>query len=73
MRAALDAVRDPATRARLIDAGLERSQEFRWERMAVHVADQVIALARDAADGRFAPFLAKWEKLRRLQADVDHE
>lgn len=71
LRAALDAVRDPATRTRLIDAGLKRSQQFRWELMAAHVADEVVALARDAADGRFASFLSEWEKLRRLQADVD--
>lgn len=69
---ALEAVRDPATRTRLINAGLERSQEFRWERMAAHVADEVIALARDSADGRFDSFLSEWEKLRRLQADVDY-
>lgn len=72
LRAALDAVRNPNTRSKMIEAGVEQSQNFRWERMAEHVADQAISLARDAADGRFNAFLGEWEKLRRLQAEVDN-
>ncbi|MFZ1814784.1 MAG: glycosyltransferase family 1 protein [Rhizobiaceae bacterium] len=72
MRKALDAVRDPVMRARLIEAGQERSKMFRWDRMAEHVGDEVIKLAQDSADGRFNKFLGEWAKLRRLQADTDY-
>lgn len=71
MKKALDAVRDPATRRHMIEAGLERSKVFRWERMAEHVSDEVLRLAEDAADGRFDKFLGEWAELRRLQAAVD--
>ena len=73
MRRALDAVRDPVMRARLIEAGQERAKIFRWDRMAEHVGDEVIKLAQDSADGRFNKFLEEWAKLRRLQADVDYQ
>lgn len=73
MKKALETVRIPARRAQMIEAGLERSKAFRWERMAEHVGDAVIKLAQDAADGRFDKFLGEWADLRRLQADVDYQ
>jgi glycosyltransferase involved in cell wall biosynthesis len=71
LRAALQEVRDPATRARLRAAGLERAGMFRWDAMADHVADRVIALAEEARTGRHDRFLREWAEWRRLQADVD--
>lgn len=73
MKKALSAVRDPGTRKQMIAIGLERSKEFRWKRMAEHVSDEVVKLAKDAVDGRFDKFLAEWAELRRLQADVDYQ
>lgn len=72
LRKALTAVRDPVIRSKLIGAGLERAKVFRWERMAEHVGDRVISLAREAEDGRYDGFLQEWASLRRLQADVDY-
>lgn len=72
LRKALEDVRDPQVRARMVEAGLKRSEEFRWQKMAEHMSDAVLKLARDAADGRFDKFLAEWAELRRLQAEVDY-
>lgn len=71
MRAALQAVREPATRARLAVAGPNRARAFRWEAMADHVADRVEQLAAEARTGHHAAFLSEWANLRALQADVD--
>ncbi len=73
MKKALGEVRDPAARAQMIAIGLERSKDFRWNRMAEHVSDEVVKLAKDAGDGRFDKFLKEWAELRRLQADVDYQ
>jgi glycosyltransferase involved in cell wall biosynthesis len=71
LRKALIAVRDPSTRSKLVAAGPERAKAFCWERMAAHVGDCVISLAKEAKSGRHDAFLREWAALRRLQADVD--
>lgn len=71
MRAALQKVREPTTRARLAAAGSKRARAFCWDAMADHVAVCIEQLAAEAREGRHAEFLSEWADLRRLQADVD--
>ena len=70
-RAALTALRDPATRARLSAAGLARASEFHWGRMATQIGDRLEAIALEGRQGVHSAFLSEWARLRRIQAEVD--
>ena len=66
--AALDAVRDPAERERLIDAGRTRAAQFDWTRAAATLASLLTAAsASEPAEARAAR-TGIWRERRELQA-----
>ncbi|WP_180900635.1 glycosyltransferase family 4 protein [Martelella soudanensis] len=62
---------NPAKRDELRERGLERAGRFTWEPMA----EELRKLAFKAADERASPeiinFMKEWNRLRRIQADID--
>ena len=68
---ALQKVRDPDYRETLQCKGLEHVKQFNWEEMADQVAQDLLALDKEAKQGVYADFFQSWRQLREIQASVD--
>jgi len=71
MAAALQQVRDPAVRQRLIERGAIQAKQFRWEPFADAMASSIQALAAEGDRGVHRDFYRQWAQLRKLQGEVD--
>lgn len=72
MEQALSRIQDPALRASLRARGLQHARNFRWQDMADQLATDLVRLFDDARTGTFDEFFEQWQRLRRIQADVDY-
>lgn len=72
MRSALVQIQDPNLRDTLRKKGLLHAQQFRWEKMASELANNLEALVYEARSGAFNSFFAEWNRLRNIQANVDY-
>ena len=52
--------------------GLAHVRQFRWDRMAALLADQLELLVSEARSGVYNRFLGEWRRLRGIQAAVDY-
>ena len=71
MAKALTAVRDPATRQALQDAGEKQAAKFRWNGFADVLATAAKQVVGDAKTGQFEAFYDLWANLRRTQGGLD--
>ncbi len=71
MAEALVRIRDPGLRARLREKGLARAALFDWAPMAEALARQLHAVHAETRDGSRDAFWAEWERLRRIQAELE--
>lgn len=68
---AMTQVREPDLRKQLIAAGLERAAHFEWDSMVQGFYDLVGRAATERNTSATQIFFQGWERLRRIQADVD--
>jgi glycosyltransferase involved in cell wall biosynthesis len=71
MTKALQAVRVPDIRERLILAGERQAAKFRWDDFADAVARNMQLIDAEAKAGKFVDIYSRWSELRMLQGEVD--
>ena len=71
LRSAMRSVRDPVTRKRLIEAGLQRVPLYDWDVMTRAFHGLLEKARQDGASPETAEFMKQWNRLRTIQAEVD--
>lgn len=71
LQQAMSTVRDPAHRQRLVEAGLKRAVLYSWDDMTTKVHGLLKRAYSERESVGLKSFLADWERLRSLQAEVD--
>lgn len=71
MAQALVRIRDPGLQAHLRKKGVARAALFDWAPMADALARQLHAVHAETRDGSRDAFWAEWERLRRIQAELE--
>jgi glycosyltransferase involved in cell wall biosynthesis len=71
LRSAMRSVRDPATRRRLIESGLQRVSPYDWNVMTRLVHGLLEKARQDCGSPEMADFTKEWSRLRTIQAEVD--
>lgn len=72
MRQALARMRDGAEREAFRAAGLAHVRQFRWEKMARLLGDELDVVVDEARAGEYDGFFREWRRLRGIQAAVDY-
>src|SRR5262249_28919277 len=68
---AMARVRDPAQRNELVARGRKRAARYNWKDMAWEFHDVARRAGRERDSLERSEFFRDWERLRRMQADVD--
>ncbi len=66
---ALDLVQQPEVRTQLITAGLARSKQFSWGKMADTISIELLNTYAQLQQGQLPPVNPLWHQFRQLQAD----
>lgn len=72
MRSALVQIQNPNMRDILRKKGLHHAQQFRWQKMANELANNLEVLVEEVRSGAFNSFFTEWKRLRQIQANVDY-
>ena len=73
MVTALTDLLDPAVQADLRDRGTEHAANFRWDNIAERMAIQLERAEQAGHSKENQAFFTEWARLRKVQADVDHQ
>lgn len=68
---ALRVVGNPSNRIALKEQGIERASLFGWDRLAEELRQLIHNAEGERASPAIAGFFREWDRLRRIQADVD--
>ncbi|TNB48473.1 glycosyltransferase family 4 protein [Martelella lutilitoris] len=68
---ALRVVGNPSNQVSLKERGIEHASRFDWDRMAEELRQLIHKAEGERASPAMAGFFGEWDRLRRIQADVD--
>jgi len=71
MAEALVRIRDPGLQDRLREQGLARARLFDWAPLADALSEQLLVAHAETRDGSRNAFWTEWERLRRIQAELE--
>ena len=73
LRRAMSSAREPSHRKQLVERGLRRSALYDWDVMARGLHGSLKKAQEEGETPAMEDFFDRWEKLRRIQAEVDVE